>query len=67
MTGVFLGHTLYFALKGLFVPTVNVGKEAQTGAWLGSAAFCSGSRKRRRTLRGSSTSRADLVSSAWST
>ena len=44
MTGVFLGHTLYFALKKAITgdASIKIGGEAQTGWWLGSAAFFSG-------------------------
>ena len=41
-TGVFLGHSLYFALKSALVPDVKVGQEIGTGLFLGSAAFFSG-------------------------
>lgn len=41
--GVFLGHTLYMlGKKGFVSPEINATHEAQTGWFLGTAAFCSG-------------------------
>ena len=42
--GVFGGHCLYYYLKQSMVPSSNIDmfKEVHTGAWLGSAALCSG-------------------------
>lgn len=40
--GVFCGHSLYMALKGMVKGGVIVKNEVQTGVLLGSAAFCSG-------------------------
>ena len=42
MTGVFLGHSIYFALKRAIDPSIDVMKEVHTAIFLGSAAFCSG-------------------------
>lgn len=42
MTGVFLGHSIFYGLKSLVSKKVSVTQELQTGFWLGSAAFCSG-------------------------
>ena len=42
MAGVFVGHSLYYALKSIVSPDVKVGQEMQTGFFLGSAAFFSG-------------------------
>jgi hypothetical protein len=43
MTGVCLGHILYFTGKKLlFDNSISVAKESQIGFWLGSAAFFSG-------------------------
>ena len=41
-TGVFLGHTLFYAIKSTFDSSVKMSQEVQTGVFLGSAAFCSG-------------------------
>jgi len=41
-TGVFLGHTLFYGLKGATTGKVNMDVEMQTAWFLGSAAFCSG-------------------------
>lgn len=43
-TGVFLGHSLYYAIKSMFAKNISIGQEVQTGFFLGSAAFFSGSR-----------------------
>jgi hypothetical protein len=42
--GVFGGHCLYYYLKQAIVPSSQISmlKEMHTGAWLGCAAFCSG-------------------------
>ena len=41
--GVLLGHSLYYGAKKAVVdPSINMGKEVQTGILLGTAAFCSG-------------------------
>jgi hypothetical protein len=43
MTGVFLGHTLFYTAKKVLAdPSIKVKDELQTGFFLGSAAFCSG-------------------------
>ena len=42
MAGVFLGHTIFYALKSMVSSKVSVSQEIQTGFFLGSAAFCSG-------------------------
>ena len=42
MTGVALGHVLYYSLKKVVDPAIDIGKEVHTGIFLGSAAFCSG-------------------------
>lgn len=43
MTGVVLGHTLYYSLKKATLdPAIDVVKEAHTALFLGTAAFCSG-------------------------
>lgn len=43
MVGVTLGHSIYYAMKKMIDPTVDLKKECGTGVFLGSAAFCSGS------------------------
>lgn len=40
--GVFLGHSIYYALKSFVSKSVSVGQEVQNGLWLGSAALFSG-------------------------
>lgn len=41
---VFAGHTIFYSImKHVYLPDVKIGNELQTGLWLGSAAFCSGS------------------------
>lgn len=41
--GVFCGHVLYYGVKkGVFDDSIDMKKEGQTGFFLGSAAFCSG-------------------------
>jgi len=42
LAGVFTGHTMYYMIKSLINPDVNVVEESKTGLFLGSAAFCSG-------------------------
>lgn len=42
LTGVFLGHSVYFALKSAIVNYMKLGEEVGTGLFLGSAAFFSG-------------------------
>ena len=42
MTGVALGHTLYYSLKKMGDPAIDISKEIHTSIFLGSAAFCSG-------------------------
>jgi uncharacterized membrane protein YfcA len=41
-TGVFLGHTTFYAIKSLFVKEVDVKQQAHTGFFLASAALFSG-------------------------
>lgn len=41
-TGVFLGHSVFYAVKSLFAKDVSVFKEVNTAFFLGSAAFFSG-------------------------
>lgn len=37
------GHTIFYSImKHIYLPDVKVGTELQTGIWLGTAAFCSG-------------------------
>lgn len=42
MSGVAIGHTIFMGLKTPFVSDINMHHQAQTGLFLGSAAFCSG-------------------------
>ena len=42
MTGVFLGHSIYYGLKSIVSKEISIGQEVQTAFFLGSAAFCSG-------------------------
>lgn len=42
LTGVFVGHSLFYALKGMVTGKGDLSTELQTGFFLGSAAFCSG-------------------------
>merc|ERR1711871_1209892 len=42
ITGVMLGHTLWYYVKSKIYPNVNVKTETVNGLWLSSAAFCSG-------------------------
>lgn len=42
MCGVFTGHSIYYTMKSLIDPTVDVKTEVHTALFLGSAAFCSG-------------------------
>lgn len=42
LTGVFLGHSIFYGIKGLVTGKGDFGTELQTGFFLGSAAFCSG-------------------------
>ena len=43
MTGVILGHTLFYSLKKASLdPAIDVVKETHTALFLGTAAFCSG-------------------------
>lgn len=43
MSGVFLGHTIFYAAKKLLVDkSIKMSTELQTGILLGSASFCSG-------------------------
>jgi len=41
-SGVFLGHVFYYAGKKAFDNNINITEQAQVGALLASAAFCSG-------------------------
>jgi hypothetical protein len=42
MTGVAVGHIIYYGVKSLLDPSISVKQEVQIGTFLGSAAFCSG-------------------------
>ena len=42
LTGVFVGHSLFYGIKGMVTGKGDFSTELQTGFFLGSAAFCSG-------------------------
>ncbi len=42
MSFVFLGHSIYYSIKKIIDPSINIKNEVHTGLFLGSAAFCSG-------------------------
>jgi hypothetical protein len=67
--GVLVGHTLFYGAKKAITgnESINMTQEAQTGLWLGSAAFCSGTAWQPlvNALQGANLSFAEVFAGTW--